>query len=106
MANTGKGRVAIRDLMDKSAESDPDYQKAVKEILDQNPKSGWLIGRGAFDRQDLQYLSDFKEAERQKENDMREVESYEFAQLRSRTEAEEAAHLHALSPTSSLGVAG
>ncbi|KAL6749855.1 hypothetical protein V8C86DRAFT_3144582 [Haematococcus lacustris] len=37
---------------------------------------------------------------------MREVESYEFAQLRSRTEAEEAAHLHALSPTSSLGVAG
>jgi len=92
MLQEGRSRFAAREQFDKSAENDPEYAKVVREvsvrmqtvdsfrlgldagslilslqIQEGHSRSGWLVGSGAFDRDDLNYIRDFKEVERQKE---------------------------------------
>lgn len=37
---------AKQDVVDKTAEQDPEYQKVVKELVEGHQKSGWLVQRG------------------------------------------------------------
>ncbi|KAF5841525.1 hypothetical protein DUNSADRAFT_12453 [Dunaliella salina] len=95
MAHDGKGRFAAREQFDRSAQDDPEYLKVVREIQEGHSRAGWLAGSGAFDREDLAYIKDFKETERQKEQDLHDLEASEFAKLRSSLEDGEAKALAA-----------
>mmetsp|Transcript_15466 Transcript_15466/g.40798 ORF Transcript_15466/g.40798 Transcript_15466/m.40798 type:complete len:227 (+) Transcript_15466:1731-2411(+) len=90
MAHDGKGRFAAREQFDRSAQDDPEYLKVVREIQEGHTRAGWLAGSGAFDREDLAYIKDFKETERQKEQDLHDLEASEFAKLKSSLEEGEA----------------
>ncbi|KAA6423706.1 hypothetical protein WJX79_005049 [Trebouxia sp. C0005] len=80
------------DLFSEGAETDADYMRMVHDIEDtQQNQSGWLFGRGAFDKGDLLYLRDEEEKRRFTEMELRDSERQQFMKERARIEAERAA---------------
>lgn len=80
------------DLFSEGAETDADYMRMVHDIEDtQQNQSGWLFGRGAFDKGDLLYLRDEEEKRRFTEMELRDSERQQFMKERARVEAERAA---------------
>lgn len=80
------------DLFSEGAETDADYMRMVHDIEDtQQNQSGWLFGRGAFDKGDLLYLRDEEEKRRFTEMELRDSERHQFMKERARVESERAA---------------
>ncbi|GLI61461.1 hypothetical protein VaNZ11_003854 [Volvox africanus] len=85
------GRFQTHTVASEGAELDDNYQKMVADIEEQTQRSGWLFGRGAFDKGDLQYLRDFNNSLRYKEVEIEDKEKELWERERARVEAEAAA---------------
>jgi len=78
------------DIFSEGTEGDKDYARMVQDIEDtQQNHTGWLFGRGAFDKGDLLYLRDEEEKRRFQEQELRESELRSFARMRQRTQLPE-----------------
>ncbi|GLC64877.1 hypothetical protein PLESTF_000216900 [Pleodorina starrii] len=85
------GRFQTHTVASEGVELDDNYQKMVADIEEQTQRSGWLFGRGAFDKADLQYLRDFNNSLRYKEVEIEDKEKELWERERARLEAEAAA---------------
>ncbi|CAK0733854.1 hypothetical protein CVIRNUC_000344 [Coccomyxa viridis] len=76
------------DVFSEGTEGDADYMRMVRDIEDtQGGQSGWLFGRGAFDKGDLLYLRDEEEKKRFKEEELRDSERMQFLRMQASTTA-------------------
>ncbi|CAL5225670.1 g8533 [Coccomyxa viridis] len=74
------------DVFSEGTEGDADYMRMVQDIEDtQGGQSGWLFGRGAFDKGDLLYLRDEEEKKRFKEEELRDSERLQFLRMQAST---------------------
>mmetsp|Transcript_31090 Transcript_31090/g.69043 ORF Transcript_31090/g.69043 Transcript_31090/m.69043 type:complete len:287 (+) Transcript_31090:144-1004(+) len=83
----GNPRSRVIDIVPDGAAQDPDFVR-VQRDLEEQQRQGWMFGRGALDRQDVAYLKEFKEELRNREEELEEMSSLEYARLRSQAEAE------------------
>jgi len=74
----------------QDTDGDLEYQKLVQEVEEGvgSRQAGWLFGRGAFDRTDLQYLKDEDDKNKYIELERAEQEKSAFAKLRAQQEEE------------------
>jgi hypothetical protein len=84
----GGPRTKIIEHFSEGANNDPDFVKATRELDDSQQASGWLFGRGAFDRQDIMYLKEHKEEVRRGEEELDDMATCEYARLKSKASAE------------------
>ncbi|KAG2489342.1 hypothetical protein HYH03_012172 [Edaphochlamys debaryana] len=71
--------------------ADEVYKRVVEDIEEQTQRAGWLFGRGAFDKADLQYLRDFNTQLKSKEGEIEDIEKLLWEKERERAEAEASA---------------
>ncbi len=83
------GRFATVDVLAEGAEGDPEFQRSLARLEDVAAhRSGFLLGAGAFDKGDQQFVIEREEQERRAEDARADREQRDFAAARARSEAE------------------
>lgn len=72
------------DVLSDEAAKDPDFIKAVHDIQDMQQRQGFLLGKGALDKNDLLYVREQEEQRKSQELERADSERTAFALMRSR----------------------